>query len=190
MNCVEWEERIALQAGGDLPEAEAAEVERHLARCRECREFSGALKGNLELLREAHSEPIAEAHFAAVRARVMAGISRRPRWRWVWAGLAAAAAVVLLAVALRPVRVPEVPRVAVRIPPAPLGIVPATTAPLRSRLSNLSGPRPSGSGYRHVARVEPGPPVPAPEPLVVKLFTNDPNVVIYLIADQRGDTDR
>ena len=48
-------------------------------------------------MREAHQEPIAPAHYAAVRARVLAelGRERRPLWRHAWAwGLAAAMAVV------------------------------------------------------------------------------------------------
>ena len=42
----------------------------------------------VELLREAHQEPIDPAHYAAVRARVLAELGRQRRrvWRWVWAG--------------------------------------------------------------------------------------------------------
>ena len=38
MNCKDWEERIALQAGGDLTLEEAAAVDHHLADCAQCRE--------------------------------------------------------------------------------------------------------------------------------------------------------
>ena len=40
----------------------------------------------VELLREAHREPIAEAHYAAVRARVLSqlAVERRPWRRWMW----------------------------------------------------------------------------------------------------------
>ena len=53
----------------------------------------------MDLLREAHREPIPEAHFAAVRARVLSqiaaerGVSRRRIW---WYGFAVAAAAALL----------------------------------------------------------------------------------------------
>ena len=42
----------------------------------------------LAMLREAHQEPIAEAHYTAVRARVMARLEteRRP-WRWAPLGI-------------------------------------------------------------------------------------------------------
>ena len=80
---------------GDLPAAEAAELETHLAACDECRGAAGMYGAGIELLREAHREPIAEAHYAAVRARVLAELrqERRPVWRWIWVGGLAAVAV-------------------------------------------------------------------------------------------------
>ncbi len=36
MNCVEWEARVALHAGGDLAGANAMGVERHLGECSAC----------------------------------------------------------------------------------------------------------------------------------------------------------
>ncbi len=91
MNCAHWEERIALYAGGDLPAAEAAEVERHLGDCPGCQLFASGLKESLQLLQGIHQEEIAPAHFAAVRARVMARLegSLQPWWRKlvvVWPG--------------------------------------------------------------------------------------------------------
>jgi Putative zinc-finger len=188
MNCAEWEERIALHAGRDLAASEAAVVDLHLAACAECRGFHEGLRQSMDVLLEAHREPIDAAHFAAVRARVMARIPAQPRWRWAWlGGLAAAAAVVLLALALRPVRVPEPPRVAVRIPPAAV-IRRAGESPAPPALPALRRARP----VRRAVGREPRPPLeraaPRPavrpeQPLVVKLITNDPNVVIYWIAD-------
>ncbi len=58
------------------------------------------IEETLAMLREAHEEPIAEAHYAAVRARVLAQLEmkRRPWWRGVWAygfaGIAVAAGLV------------------------------------------------------------------------------------------------
>jgi len=187
MNCLDWEERIALEAGGDLPATEVSAVEQHLAACSECRAFRDALSGNLELLRQAHQAPIAEAQLAAVRARVMAEVTRPPRWRWVWlGGLAAAAVTAMLLVALRPARVVELPHVAVCVPPAP---APPVLRPL---------PRGGGSvAARFPSRDRKGAVLASasePEPLVVKMITTDPDVVIYWIADRTadrtGDTDR
>ena len=54
----------------------------------------------VELLREAHREPIDPAHCAAVRARVLAeiGRARKPVWRWAWALSAAAVVVAVMLV--------------------------------------------------------------------------------------------
>jgi hypothetical protein len=138
----------------------------------------------LELLREAHREAIAEAHFAAVRARVLSELraQRRPWRRGIWAGgLAAAVAAAMLLAGLWPKHMDRWQTVARALPPAnraldqaghalPLQLQRAAPAGhavgRRKRLPHNEAP------YRVV-----GP--PAPEHLVVKLVTNDPNVVIY-----------
>ena len=82
MHCRDWEERLALHVGGDLPAAKAAEVERHLAECGPCQGFWSGMKESLELLEEIHAEPLVPACYTAVRGRVMAEIqSRRVWWR-------------------------------------------------------------------------------------------------------------
>ena len=180
MNCSDWEERIALHAGGDLPPAEAAEVERHLRECAGCQVLASGLQQSLALLKEEHDEPLAGAHFSAVRARVVAELERGAPWarRRAWGyGLAAAAAVALLAVlTLRPGRTP------VRLAPAVVATNHAPVVAVREPLSPLPPP------HRRVARrvVRPNvPDDPDPEPLIVKLQTDDPNVVIYWIADRK-----
>ena len=178
MNCRDWEERIALHAGGDLPSAEAAEVERHLRECAGCQVLASGLKQSLALLKEAHDEPLAAAHFSAVRARVMAELEqkRRPLWAWAWSfGLAAAAVALLVTLALRPGRTPErrAPVVAVNHPPVVVAHEPAVPPPPHRRV------------VRRVVRPPIVPDTPDPEPLIVKLQTDDPNVVIYWIADRK-----
>jgi hypothetical protein len=80
-------------------------------------------------------------------------------------GVAAA----VMAVMLWP-RVPEVgspPALAVWAPPAP-EVVRSTPPPVVRRAPEIK-------------------PAVAAEPLLVKFFTNDPDVVIYWIIDQNGD---
>ena len=178
MNCRDWEERIVLHAGGDLPSAEAAEVERHLRECAGCQVLASGLKQSLALLKEAHDEPLAPAHFSTVRARVMAELEqkRRPLWAWAWSfGLAAAAVALLVTLALRPGRTPErrAPVVAVNHPPVVVAHEPAVPPPPHRRVA------------RRAARPPIVPDTPDPEPLIVKLQTDDPNVVIYWIADRK-----
>jgi anti-sigma factor RsiW len=176
MTCKDWEERIALHAGGDLPAREAAELEAHLAACAECRGVAAAYGAGIELLREAHREAIAEAHYAAVRARVLAELRRprRPVWRRIWVcGLVAAAAAVVLMLLPRPVHTPARLEIEVIRPAAPHIEEARSVAPAR-----VVHPR------RAVARATASEPEKRPsEPLVVKLLTDDPNVVNYWIAD-------
>jgi hypothetical protein len=171
MNCVEWETRVALHAGGDLRGAEAVEVERHLGECSGCQVFWSGLRESLAVLQAAHAEVPAPAHFTAVRSRVMAELEGRARpWRWLAWIAAGAAVAVLLLVALWPARVvPEAPRLLASVPPAPQAakVVPAVTKVVRHpRLS-----------VAHVAHN------PRRAPLTIKFQTADPNIVIYWIAD-------
>jgi anti-sigma factor RsiW len=177
MNCSDWEQRIALHAGGDLPPAETAEVERHLRECAGCQVLASGMKQSLAMLKEAHDEPLAPAHFSTVRARVMAELEqkRRPLWAWAWSfGLAAAAVALLATLALRPGRMPErrAPVVAANRPPVVVAHEPAVTPPPHRRVAR-----------RVVRPIVPD--APDPEPLIVKLQTDDPNVVIYWIADRK-----
>jgi len=103
MNCRDWEERIALHAERDLPPHEAAEAQRHLAECAECRQFADSITQTLVELRVSHVEPIAAADFAAVRARVLAELParKRPAWRLAWIGAIAAAILLLTTLSVK-----------------------------------------------------------------------------------------
>jgi hypothetical protein len=163
MNCVEWETRVTLHAGGDVTGAKAVEVERHLGECAACQLLWSGVRESLAILQAAHAELPAGAHFTAVRSRVMAELEREARpWRrlaWI-SGVAAVAALLLLA--LWPARVvPEVPRMLAWIPPAPEVMKAAARVRVRQVVMHTS----------HKA------------PLTVKFQTADPNIVIYWIAD-------
>jgi hypothetical protein len=142
----------------------------------------------LKLLREAHREAIPEAHFAAVRARVLSELAagRRPWWRGVWAyGLAAAAVAAMLLAAFWPKHVVQRQTVGQALPPANRALDHAGhTLPLQLQQAAPAGHKvgrrkrlPHNAPY-HVV----GP--PAPQHLLVKLVTNDPNVVIYWITGE------
>jgi anti-sigma factor RsiW len=168
MNCFDWEERIALYAGGDLGPAEAQAVERHVAECAGCQLLLSGLRESLSLVREAHVEGVDAAHFAAVRARVLSelerGLAHRWRFGWVYA-LAAAAIVMLVAMWPRPEQ-----RMVVAMPPAPI-------APVVARVPIPAGPLHLETRERTDA-----------ETVIVKLETDDPDVVIYWIAETKGET--
>jgi len=213
MNCKGWEERIALSAGGGLDPAIEAGVKQHLAECAGCREFAGGMEDSLNLLRSAHEEPIAAGHYTVVRAGVLARLEgqRRPWRRWEWAaGLAAGLAVAGVFVAMRPAETPKVIVAAVRRPEPPAVAMRMAEAGAQGENTGDRRVRPRGPGGRgaspgHRASLGTEPSVPAfpripvtaqnrgpetsalVEPLVVKLITNDPDVVIYWIADRKGD---
>jgi hypothetical protein len=173
MNCFEWEERVALHAGGDLADSEAQEVERHLADCPGCQVFWSGLRESLATLQDAHSDDVPAAVFTAVRAGVLAEIERGRRvWRRLaWVSGVGIAAMVMVGLAIRPGPLPgPPPRVAMRIPAAPVTTVASTTALLQSR---------AGSGSRVAAQRKTAP----RQPVLVKLQTADPKIVIYWIAD-------
>ena len=190
MNCAEWEERLALYAGDDLPETARLEVERHLAECPGCQIFASDLKQSMAWMQESHAEAPTAADIAVVRTRVMEQLEaeRRPLWRWRWAWpLAAACAAVVLLLELAPwSQRTEVARVAVNRPPevAPVGRTPRSAA----------GPQTGPVARR---RIRPRRTVPAvtqatlhkpepAEPVTIKMLTDDPDVVIYWIAN-KGD---
>ena len=187
MNCSEWEEKVALYAGGDLTAGEAAVVERHVGECASCQLLLSGLRQSLTLFREGHAEEVDAAHYAAVRSRVLAelGGGRTPWWRWTWVG-AAVAAVLLMVVAVRQ-KPPKTrgqtersPVVAVARPenvPSVPGFSPAAAAPVRRRVHRKPAPP-----KQIVVNTE----LPA-DPLVVKLITNDPDVIIYWVTETKGE---
>lgn len=175
MNCADWEERIALYTGGDLPDGRTAEVERHLRECAGCQVFASGLRQSLELLRGAHAGDVPAAAYAAVRMRVMGAVERRRRVRWAWARVAVAAVAVLLAIGgvNRTMRVEKLPLVALAPPPVP-EVPPGTP----KHVASGAAPR----------RVRPRPhPAAKPETVLVKLETDNPDVVIYWIAETKGE---
>ena len=173
MNCVEWEERVALHAGGDLAAGEAAAVEEHLGECPGCQVLWSGLREDLAALRAAHADLPDAAHFTAVRSRVMAELESqaRPWWKglWVFGSAAAMAALVVLLAVWPRGPVPVAPRILASIPAAPLVLAPlppaAAPAPVRPRRE---------AALLAAARRE---------PLTIKLQTSNPNIVIYWIAN-------
>jgi hypothetical protein len=96
-----------------------------------------------------------------LNAQAMRDMRVRPRMHWEW--LAAAAAIVMAVIGWRMLRVEKL-----AIQPLQL-----TAAPPPA----VRGPAPQKRVRRHRS--------PAPEPLRVKLFTSDPDVVIYWIVDKK-----
>jgi anti-sigma factor RsiW len=180
MNCSKFVNDIALYAGGDLPDGRIAPVEAHLAQCSDCRALSDELRAGQALLGELRDEPLEDLMVAQVRRRVMAQVGVAPRQpsRLYWK-LALAAALLLAAVLLWP-------RHAAR----------HFTAPLVARVEPphvTQAPRISMARARHrivrrhhrraPATAETGP------PLLVQFVTDNPNIVVYWLVDQKPQGD-
>ena len=118
-------------------------------------------------LREAHAEEIEPAAYAAVRARVLAELRPRRRWGWAWA--ATAVAVMALGVAVKErVRVEEL-RIVARAPEIPAAELRGGRMPAR-----MPAWRAGGSLHKR-------------EEIVMKIETSQPDVVIYWIAEVKGE---
>jgi hypothetical protein len=167
MNCRDWEERIA----GD---SDDPGVVRHLGDCVGCQVFASGLRQALETLRAAHADEIPEAAYTAVRARVMAELRPRRRWGWVWAVAGAALVLVAVAGVERGMRVAELPAVALRGPGAPELRAVAPRAAARKKPARKPAWPADSRRYRT-------------EEVLVKLETGDPDVVIYWIAETKGE---
>jgi len=168
------ERELALWAGGDLPAAETARLEEHLAGCPECRALADGLRESQAALAALAGEPIDPEALARVRRGVLRRLEeRRPRPAAAPWLLAAAAALALAALALglwlQGSRPPEPAVVAAR--PNGASEAPAER-PERARPESAdrevdSAPRPGDEPGSRIAAAapepSPGPALPAPE---------------------------
>jgi len=201
MSCVQWEERIALYAGGDLAADEARTVEQHLRVCPGCAQLAAALEQDREWLATRPPEA-AQVDYAAMRQRLR-GEMARTRWRWMrWAGIAAAAAIVVAASV-------EVERSGAPAPNKSIAAAsPVAHALVRAAPAIITAPGARSRTHSHAQRVEgPGismetlmrmmeeldaaPPEVAAgsdSPVEMRIATRDPDVTIIVVQETNGDS--
>jgi len=177
MTCREYEPLIALYVGGDLDDRE---VERHLAECPDCRELLEDLRVSQAALRELAQ--VDAAFLSAVRSGVLERIERRRRSAWPWIAALAAAAALVVAVLMAPQKPALIARAPVSGGADPLV---RGRPPGRPAMIAQTAPRPKRS--RPGGRLRTRGSAPPSEPLVVKMLTDDPNIVIIWLVEQRGD---
>jgi anti-sigma factor RsiW len=206
MNCRGWHSHIALYVEGDLERDLTRDLESHLTVCDECRVFVEELRESQVGVRQLRSEIVEASSLNRVRANVLdqvRAIQERRTWldrisillwggfRWRYAVLGSVA---LLAVSIMVWRLtlkqstvaPVVPQVAV-IAPAPLAATAEAETPkptpikrtvtARKRLKTAAPAEPAA-----VAVID----KPKPPDTVMKILTDDPNVVIYWLIEQTG----
>jgi anti-sigma factor RsiW len=173
MNCERACELIALAASGDVTLAEQAAIDRHMTSCAACREEATAVGVLTDELAAIRGDSLPESAFAAVRTRVVEELASRRKLAWLraWPAFAAAmACTAIVAVLLRPVTTP---------PPLPVEQAEVLPQPLEQP-SAAPPVAPVHSAKPRVTRIH-----KPSGPLVIQMLTNDPNVVIYWIADAR-----
>jgi len=177
MNCEQACEFIALAASGDVTADEQSAIVAHMADCAACRDEAAAFSAISGELAAMRNDAVPDYAFAAVRAHVASEIAgrKRPAWLSAWPAFAAVVACsVMLVILLSPAApgpdrlvLPEVPPVVALVPSVES---PAVVPPVR----RIRKPAP--------------PKIHKPaEPLVVKMLTDDPEVIIYWIADARRE---
>ncbi len=171
MNCRRFEELFALHVEGDLPERKRRAVDEHMAGCEACRDFAARLEASQRAVKDLRDEAVDAEALEEIRGRVLARIAAdapAPRFSWRFA-YAAAAVLAVAAVVWVSRRAPEPPPPL----PRPVASMPAPALP-------EAVPKPP---VRRAVRKPRPVPKPRPEPLLVKLETSDPNVVIYWIVE-------
>ena len=191
MTCTYSENDIALYVEGDLAPAKAGEVQMHLLTCDVCKELAADLWESQASLKSLRQDTVSTAALSAVRARVLGEIrERRSKWRWgrwvySFAGAAFVVALVI-GVASQIRRKASDPQIAkVDVPSLPAVVLETPSAPAAEK-DNHTGTATPKRSKRAVRRIEvPSSAEPA-RPLVVKLLTDDPNVVIYWLLDKEN----
>jgi hypothetical protein len=162
VSCERWERHIALAAGDDLDENEIRALELHLAECFRCRyteaEFA-AVRAELHSLRDVDSPEL-----DALRLNVMNAVHRR-RESLLRSAVGLAAGMLALALGWTVYRPGEIAP-----PPRPPAIVATAVAPQPIVAAKSIEPKPSRDQRER-------------SPILVKLYTDDPDVVILWIAD-------
>ncbi len=166
MSHSEMEQQVALLAGGELGARETEGVERHLTDCAECRQLAAELRETRELLAGLGAEEPDERAVAAVRTSVLAAAAPRR-----WPLLVAVAAALVIAIAIGSVQQLRRPAPV----PMPVAVIYPPEAPVVRHT-----PKPAPEPVR-VAAATPS------EPMVIKIVTDDPDVVIYWLVE--GATD-
>jgi anti-sigma factor RsiW len=188
MTCSNFEKLIALDVEGDLPKQEVGSLTDHLQTCPHCLEFAEKLQASQALLKELGQEAPDEATLQEVRRGILNRLSAEaaptmfPVWRLaLGAGLVTLLILGTIIFFRRPAGTP-VTQAKVQRPTATEAMRRTPAPPPLSPAHNPKKVRPvaatkSFSGALRASAKQ------RPEPLMVKLFTDNPNVVIYWQVD-------
>jgi anti-sigma factor RsiW len=207
LNCKFSEESLALYVEGDLSAVQAGKVEHHLGACARCREITTELRDSLDLFKTFRGYGIDASEITDMHRRVRREIQSAEkgspglvlqlerafyaglRRKWVIAG-SGAVVCALMAVSMwsfiykiggplaTSPRVSEV----TRPPEMVLPVTPPAAAITGQSVTSM--PRPNRPIKRHIDRSAEK---TQPSEILVKVFTDDPNIVIYWFLEQKGE---
>ena len=192
MKCVDFEQLIALYVEGDLLAAERNHLEKHLADCVACRSLVRDLTESQVSFKSMRDEVPDAEELALLYHRVVgeAGSPGTMTWleRFFFKGFRRTVALAGMGVmfagagALWIVResrvVPSMPsQIAANVPPAMEGTSAVSAQPLEFV------PLPVRRPARHPQSAD----ASEPRQVAIKFLTDDPQVIIYWLVDEKGD---
>lgn len=191
MSC-SFEALVALHVEGDLDESERQRVESHLRTCAECWDLAEDLRESQAIFKSIRQDVPNQAMLSAVRARVLEDVAAMESGGWLGrfflmgfrqkATLAGIALLIVGGSALWLARKPEAPIVPAPAVAVSLEVVPETVT------SPVSSPPAARRPRIHRQRPVAAPQVQEPQQQVtIRLVTDDPNVIIYWLGDEKGD---
>jgi hypothetical protein len=186
---------IALHVEGDLDEADRRRVEQHLRTCVACQTLADEIRESQAAFKSMRQEVADQAALSSVRLRVLADIAGMESGslfeRLFWGGFRQRATLAGLAVLLGGVALWFSASREIPTGPAPDPVVvvrvPVPEPELEEPLPPPPHPKPV---TRPPRRKKPTPVVVPSEPqpqVTIKLLTDDPNVIIYWLGDEKGD---
>jgi anti-sigma factor RsiW len=199
------EELLALYIEGDLPQVQAALIANHIDACDVCSVFAAELRESQAVLKSIQAEPVTAAALASVRTGVFREVERVEKsfvWlrleRLLWSGFRRryalagfAIAMITAAVVWHSSRPSQIHTEQITAEPVQVAAAVAEDAPSVV----AAPPKVVHRGINRTRRAKPNPPtestlpdLPAGEPkqIVVKIVTDDPNIVIYWLLDGPG----
>jgi len=197
MGCPVSENDIALYVEGDLTPARAGEVETHLRACGACFSLTEELRDSQSVLKTIKQDTVSSSALAHVRGQILAEVGTVKvglgRWVYALAGFAFVCAICIGVAAHLHQRVANgsvpAPIAAIAVSNAPSRVdAPVAALPQAPAISSVETKRPSHKSQtqafaRGDTRSEPA------KEVVVQLLTEDPNVVIYWLVDEKnGDS--
>jgi hypothetical protein len=194
--CSDFEQQIALYVEEDLSGPDRGRVEAHLKACSSCWDLAEDLKESQAVFKSIREDVPDATALSVVRERVLSEVGELHSMTWfervVYGGLRRKVALASIALFLvgagalwlvrEPADVPAPPVVAI-VPPVP-EIQPEPPAPVpASRRVRRRAPEPPPVLVAETAPRE----AEEPKQVAIKFLTDDPNIIIYWLVDEKGD---